>query len=350
MSREGVIVGLSGGVDSFAAAYLLKEAGYQVTAVHLILHDPSYEATKRHLEILAKSLGVPLVTRDLRDRFKKTIIEPFVKRYLAGKTPNPCAWCNERIKFHVMTEIMEELGIPLMATGHYAKKEFDPIHQRWFIARGKDRSKDQSYFLAFATQEQLERLLLPLGEETKKNIKEGMKDLCAPVSLRSESHDICFLEGTSLSAFISAWIGQKTKKGTFVDSRGNVLGAHEGFYRFTIGQRRGIGIADKTPYYVTALFPEKNQVQVGKVEDLYKTTFRASECRWHLSPETETFPVACQIRYRHAAAAAIVQVLEARLAKVTFSEPQRAITPGQIAAFYQDNRLVGAGVIETVEP
>ncbi len=350
MNGEGVIVGLSGGVDSFAAAFLLKEAGHRVTAVHLILHDPAYEATKRHLDALSESLGVPLVTRDLQDRFKKTIIEPFVKRYLAGKTPNPCVWCNERIKFRALTEIMEELKIPYMATGHYARKEFDPIHRRWYIARGKDRSKDQSYFLAFATQEQLERLLLPLGEETKKNIKEKMKDLCAPVFQRPESHDICFLEGTSLSTFISAWGGQKTKKGTFVDSTGNVLGTHEGVYRFTIGQRRGIGLADKTPYYVTALVPEKNQVQVGKVNDLYKTTFRVTDCRWHLSPETETLPVACQIRYRHAAAPATLRILGPKQVRVTFSEPQRAITPGQVAAFYQDDCLVGAGVIASIEP
>ena len=350
MANNQVYVGFSGGVDSLAAALLLKEAGHIVTAVHLILHDPSPDTTARHLQSLADTLKISLIIKDLRTRFRETIIKPFAEHYLSGKTPNPCIWCNERIKLQALAELIREHGVPWMATGHYAKKIFDSKSGRWFIARGEDRAKDQSYFLAFVSQEHLSPLLLPLGGETKRAVKAKVTSLYPQVTGHPESHDICFLKGTSLPEFITAWVGSGTDKGTFIDRDGNVLGTHGGVSRFTIGQRRGIGIADRTPYYVTALFPDKNQVQIGKEEDLFRSTFRVTACHWHLPPDAETLNVSCQIRYRHTAAPAALKVLGLDQAEVTFEKPQRAITPGQIAAFYQGDRLIGAGVIETVAP
>ena len=351
MSEKHVLLGFSGGLDSFAAAVLLKEAGYRVTAVHLALHDLSPESTKEDLYSLTQFLEVPLIIKDMQTSFRDTIVKPFAESYLAGRTPNPCVWCNERIKLSALAALLYEQDAQWIATGHYAKKEYDSRLQRWFVARGKDRSKDQSYFLSFVSQEHLKRLLLPLGDQKKNELKAAMERLGAPVTTRSESHDICFLSGTTFSEFISHWSqAQSSGKGKFISKNGRILGTHEGFYRFTVGQRRGIGIADKTPYYVTALYPERNQVEIGKVENLYKSIFLVTDCRWYLSPVASSFPALCQIRYRHTAAPATVKIMKDNQAKVSFVTPQRAITPGQVAAFYRENRLIGAGAIDTVKP
>lgn len=348
MKKKEVFVGFSGGVDSFAAAFLLKEVGYHVTAVHLILHDPSPQKTEKQLHALAESLGIPLITKDLRNRFRDTIITPFAKSYLSGKTPNPCVWCNEQIKLRALSELAGEHGVPWIATGHYARKELDEKQQCWIIKRGRDKKKDQSYFLSFVSQEHLKKLLLPLGDQIKAELVSKIKKGNHPVGERSESHDICFLQGTSFAEFITAWAKASKGEGTFVNKSGKILGTHDGFHRFTIGQRRGIGIADRTPYYVTALFPERNQVQIGKEADLYKSTFRVTGCHWHLPPEGNDISVLCQIRYRHKAAPATLRVLDSNKAEVSFEEPQRAITPGQVAAFYREDLLIGAGTIDTV--
>ena len=348
MTKERVFVGFSGGVDSFAAAFLLKEAGYEVTAIHLILYDPTPEGTEKHLRALTDNLDIPLITKDLRDRFRNTIIGPFAESYLSGRTPNPCVWCNEQIKLQALSELAEKPGVSRIATGHYAKKGFDDTRRRWFIQRGRDRKKDQSYFLSFVSQAHLRQLLLPLGDRIKADLLSKIRAEGYPVEERPESHDICFLQDTSFAEFITSWAKPGRKKGTFVNREGKILGTHEGFYRFTIGQRRGIGIADRTPYYVTALFPEKNQVRIGKAEDLYRSTFRVTDCHWHLPPDDDTLNIHCQIRYRHTAAPAILKVQNPRQGEVTFQKPQRAITPGQIAAFYQGDSLIGAGVIDTV--
>jgi len=349
MSGKHVLVGFSGGMDSCAAVHFLKEEGYRVTAVYLVLYEKDPGPLSKHLRQLSDRLNIPLIIEDRRAMFRKIIIESFTNSYLSGKTPNPCIWCNEHVKLKALADLMKSRKASLIATGHYAKKELDPDSHRWFIKRGRDRAKDQSYFLSFVSQGHLEKLLLPLGGKTKKEIRELMVSLRLPIPEGSESHEICFLEGESYTKFISdRHHASNSAKGAFINAKGEVLGVHSGIYGFTIGQRRGIGIADKTPYYVTALYPEKNQVQIGKVDELYKSVFYATDCRWHLPCKEKTIDVSCQIRYRHPATPAILKVLAPDRVEVTFSTPQKAITPGQIAAFYRNDRLMGAGIIEKI--
>lgn len=349
MPKEHVLVGFSGGMDSCAAVHLLRREGYRVTAVYLTLYGKTIDSRSKRIRQLADRLNVPLIIEDKRAVFHKMIMEPFTDSYLSGNTPNPCVWCNEEIKLSVLAELMTSQDASWIATGHYAKKGFDPDCQRWFIRRARDRKKDQSYFLSFVSQGHLRRLLLPLADKKKGEVKRLMDKLSIPITEDSESHEICFLEGNAYTKLISPrHHPPMSSKGAFVNAKGEVLGTHNGFYRFTVGQRKGIGIADKTPYYVTAIYPDKNRVQIGKVDELYKSSFYVRECRWHLPPTTDTFKVSCQIRYRHAPSNARLHVLSHNRAEVTFSSPQRAITPGQIAVFYQDDRLIGAGVIEKI--
>ncbi len=350
MSSEHVLVGFSGGMDSCAAVHFLKEEGYRVTAVHLVLYNTRSGEGTHHLETVADHLNVPLIIADKRKLFRETIIKPFAESYLSGETPNPCVWCNEGVKLRVLQEMMPAHQATWIATGHYAKKVFDPKSRRWTICRGSDRSKDQSYFLSLVPQEHLTPLILPLGDRTKSDIRVLMQTLALPIPKDVESHEICFLEGNAYTNFITTYLQQPAPEGTFIDANGKVLGTHDGFFQYTIGQRRGIGIADRTPYYVTALHPGTNQVQIGKVEELYRSTFTVRECRWHLPPSENTLSTTCQIRYRHAAAPASVRILPFNRAEVVFFNPQRAITPGQVAAFYQGDRLIGAGIIEKSMP
>ena len=349
MSGKRVLVGFSGGVDSCAAVYLLKQKGYEVTAIHLILHEPEqHGASTDRLKTITRHLHVPLVMVNRQDLFQKTIIEAFVKSYLSGETPNPCTSCNEEIKLQTLRELMPVHKASWIATGHYAKKVLNKESQQWTICRGADRAKDQSYFLSLVTQKNLRPLLLPLGDKTKRNVKALAHSLLPAVPKDTESHEICFLKGSSYIDFLVSYLEDPARKGTFVNADGEVLGTHNGTFRFTIGQRRGIGIPDRTPYYVTALHPETNQVQIGKISELYQSTFTVRECRWHIPPGEDVISVNCQIRYRHPTAAASVRILTSDRAEVTFLKPQRAITPGQIAAFYRNDCLVGAGIIEKV--
>ncbi len=349
MPSDHVLLGFSGGMDSFAAALLLKEKGYRVTAVHLILHDVEPASSKRRLRALAGRLDIPLISVDLRDAFRENIIRPFAESYLGGKTPNPCVWCNEQIKCQGLLALLKKYDARWIATGHYSRKVPHPETRRWIIARGADRSKDQSYFLSFVRQEQLDKLLLPLGNKLKEDLRSRLTSLDSSVTAQRESHDICFLKGESYRKFLDAWVpGNLRGEGAFIDASGHVLGTHRGFFHYTVGQRKGIGIADRTPYYVTALIPERNQVRIGKESDLYKSIFTVTACHWHLPPPGKPAQVLCQIRFRHAAAPATLRTLGPYRAEVHFKTPQRAITPGQIAAFYQQDWLIGAGVIEKV--
>jgi len=348
MSKPRVLVGFSGGIDSCAAAHFLQHQGYDVTGVTLIFHegvpgDPVSRARTR-----AGILGIPLIVEDRRDSFKDQIITPFIKTYLAGKTPNPCVLCNEQIKLKALHNLADRYDAAYFATGHYAGKEFDPVARRWVITKADDKDKDQSYFLSFVSQTHLEGLLFPLADKKKSDIRVLMKNLGLPFQDKEESHEICFLNGKSYRDFLRKQPGLPLPgDGTFIDKNGRVLGRHGGYHAFTIGQRKGIGIADATPYYVTAIFSESNQVEIGKREDLCQISFWVGACRWHLPPKDKTLPVDCQIRYRHTPVPAHLSLKDSRNGILTFSVPQPAITPGQVAAFYQGKRLIGAGLIET---
>jgi tRNA-specific 2-thiouridylase len=351
MPKPRVLVGFSGGIDSCAAVYFLQQEGYDIIGVTLIFHGDETETgdLRRRVQALAEDLGISLIIEDRCDFFEGKIILPFIDTYLSGKTPNPCIWCNEQIKLKTLGELADQYGIQYFATGHYAGKEFDAEAQRWLITKAKDRRKDQSYFLSLVSQEHLERLLLPLADKRKTDIRLLMKDLGISILQEEESHEICFLNGKSYRDFLCSRPGISLPgEGMFIDKNGTVLGRHAGYYNFTIGQRKGIGIADTTPYYVTALFPDTNQVEIGKQQELYKNSFRIKACQWYLPPVKKTFLIDCQIRYRHAPAPAHLSLEDSRTGLVTFSESQPAIAPGQVAAFYEGKRLIGAGIIETV--
>jgi len=349
MPKPRVLVGFSGGIDSCAAAYFLRHQGYDVTGVILIFHEGAPGDPVGRARTLAGALGIPLIVEDRRDNFKNKIIAPFIETYLAGKTPNPCILCNEQIKLKTLNDLADRHGARYFATGHYAGKEFDTASRRWVITKASDKNKNQSYFLSFVSQEHLERLLLPLADKQKSDLRTLMKVLGISIQDEEESHEICFLNGRSYRDFLREQPGLSLPgKGSFIDKNGRVLGHHDGYHAFTIGQRKGIGIADATPYYVTAIFPESNQVEIGKREDLYKASFHVGACYWSLPPKKQTLSVDCQIRYRHTPAPARLSLNSPQSGILTFSVPQPAVTPGQVAAFYNGERLIGAGLIEAV--
>jgi len=346
MPKGHILVGFSGGVDSAAAIYWLQAEGYRVTAVHLLLYGMPDQSRLQSLDERATFLKTPLVVLDRRELFQEQVNNPFTESYLRGETPNPCVGCNETVKLKILADLMGDMNATGIATGHYARKRRDPKTGQWTICRGEDKAQEQSYFLSMVTQDHLSVLLLPLGDRTKMEVRILCGHLGLPISKDEESHEVCFLEGEPYPKFVATRQTRALPKGTFIDASGKVLGTHEGYFRYTVGQRRGIGIADETPYYVTAIRPALNQVEIGKREALYRTAFQVRNCRWRVPHQKTVMGVTCQIRYRHKAAPATVRILSSHRARVVFESPQRAITPGQVAAFYREDCLIGAGVIE----
>ncbi|MDA8165591.1 MAG: tRNA 2-thiouridine(34) synthase MnmA [Desulfobacteraceae bacterium] len=340
-AREDITVAMSGGVDSSVAAALLKRQGHAVRGVFMAFGQPGLDQQIAQVRRLASRLAVPLEIVDLREPFAREVLAAFRAGYRAGITPNPCVVCNRTIKCGALLQRIEE-GARL-ATGHYARIRrgeggLFELHQ------GRDRRKDQSYFLCRLGQEQLSRLLFPLGDLLKDEVRRlagelGLSELHSP-----ESQDICFLQGTAVAGFLEGG-DFSAAPGEIVDREGRVLGAHGGIHRYTIGQRRGLGLPDATPYYVLELDAGRNRVIVGKEEELFRRRLLVKEVHWLAGgppPLPRTFAV--KIRYRHQLAPAEVALAEGGLA-VTFAEPQRAITPGQFAVFYEGGQVAGSGQI-----
>ncbi len=324
-----VVVGLSGGVDSTVAAFLLKKKGFDVVGLHLIIWSDETERTRG----IAGELGIEFHVRDVRKQFRETIIDYFVESYRAGLTPNPCAFCNRDIKLRFMLEVADELGARFVATGHYLRVKDGVIY------RGIDRAKDQSYFLALVPPHALRRLLTPLGELTKEKVTEIAKDIGVHARVSKESQDVCFLEGTNLVEFLRQHIGDL--EGEIIGPDGKVLGMHKGTHYFTIGQRRKLGVSLGERVYITAIDPAKRQIHLG-----YTARFRfikVVNLNW-LKRQPDSFRAEVKIRQLHRSAPATVKIVGGT-AIVEFDEPQWAPTPGQIAAFYIGDMLVGGGVI-----
>ena len=345
--KKKVIVALSGGVDSSAAALLLKNQGYEVIGIFMRLIDSSEvleagEAAKR----AANFLKIPFYPIDLTREFKKEVIDYFLDSYDKGITPNPCTRCNPVIKFGKLLEKREELGADFLATGHYSQKHASPSGGSKFnLMRGKDKTKDQSYFLYGLTEKQLAKIIFPLGELEKNEVKK-MVDTAGIPYLKKESQDICFLTGDH-NDFLREHL--KMKKGLIKDVNGKVLGEHQGLPLYTLGQRRGIEIGGTGPYYVVELDYKTNTLIVSnKREDkeLLKREFRIRNANW-IGDMKGKFPLPCQavIRYQHPAVAC--QVLEEDMGTylVKLSAPVRAITPGQSAVFYEKDIVLGGGEI-----
>ena len=347
-----VFLGMSGGVDSSAAAVLLQEQGYAVSGLHLSLLSGLPLPADRlpddgsDARAVASLLGLPFYDMDLSPEFRATVIDYFIREYEAGRTPNPCVFCNRRIKFGAMWDAAQKLGADYLATGHYAKIRQDPATGRHLLCRGADRSKDQSYFLCRLTQEQLSRTLFPLGTLTKPEVR-CLAEAHGLVSAhKRDSQDICFIPDGDYAGFIERYTGKSFEPGNFVDQEGHVLGQHKGIICYTIGQRKGLGLALHEPMYVCRIDPKTNTVVLGRDRDLWSKELTAKDFHW-ISGEvpTGTQRIKAKIRYRHQEQWANAEVTGPDSIHLVFDEPQRAITCGQSVVLYDGDVVVGGGTI-----
>lgn len=345
---SAVVVALSGGVDSSLAAALLKEQGWTVMGAHFVLPG-SEQARGRKQEVVARvadHLGIPLQILDLQDRFERRVIAPFATGYLEGRTPNPCVVCNSEIKLNALLSIADEEGMAWVSTGHYARVL--PLRSRDMVLyRGKDQKKEQSYFLHRLERRHLSRLVFPLGKWTKEEARSAARARGLPSRGEPESQEICFLSGGDYRSFLRLRIGAGIERpGDIVDQNGRTLGKHRGTHRYTIGQRRGLGVASNRPYYVLAVHPGRNQVVVGRREDLLRGEVEAADLVWAAGqPSCGEYRAEAQVRYRHAAAGGRLEILSPDRVRFVFDEPQPAVTPGQALVLYQGERVLGGGWI-----
>ncbi|WP_456342996.1 tRNA 2-thiouridine(34) synthase MnmA [Thermovibrio sp.] len=334
-----VLVGFSGGVDSFYTAYLLKEKGFKVHLIYFkLLEEGNSEKPRRS----AKLLNLPLTVIDLTKEFKKTVIDYFIRYYRLGLTPNPCAVCNREIKLKYLFKLKEELGFDHIATGHYARVIYSREFKRNLIKRGKDRKKEQSYFLSLVEREIFDSLLLPLGELTKEEVVERAREL--GFEYRGESQDVCFIPG-DYTDFLKKYI--KPRPGVFKLKDGTVVGKHKGLFYYTVGQRRGLGISYKHPLYVVELSPRENAVIVGRKDEVQKEELLVWNLNWHVKPEEfKGLPLQVQVRYRSKPVEVReLKYLNSGIYCVKLAAKVEAPAPGQVCAFYSNDLLLGGGEI-----
>jgi tRNA-specific 2-thiouridylase len=347
MSKKRVAVALSGGVDSSMAACLLQEAGYDVIGVTMHLWTekdrtcPS-AASIQDAENTCRILGITFHLIDLENEFKHHVIDYFCAEYARGRTPNPCTACNRYIKFGSLLDRASSLGAGYLATGHYIRVEH--YDNSYHLLKGCDISKDQSYMLYTLGQDKLGRVLFPLGNYTKSQVQDLARQKGLPTAGKPSSQDICFI-ATDYGEFLSRYL--VASPGEIVDSRGEVLGRHKGTAFYTVGQRHGLGLATAEPLYVTRIDPDKSRLIVGSREDLYRSQLTAAEVNWISgSPPSETLKVTVKIRYRSPDVSATLYPSPGS-AKISFEQPQPAVTPGQAVVFYKDDEVLGGGTIES---
>jgi tRNA-specific 2-thiouridylase len=368
MSDLITAVAMSGGVDSSTVAGLLQRQGVRIVGLTMQLWnqrrlpqlagegatgrccslDDVYDARR-----IAEILGIPYYVVNFEKGFEEQVIRPFIEEYLAGRTPIPCTLCNNFIKFDQFLEMAAAVGAGRIATGHYARISRDEKTGRCLLRRGVDSSKDQTYFLFGLTQDQLARTVFPLGEYNKTQVRQVAEEMGLPVAQKNDSQEICFVPNGDYSAFIDAYfeerqIPRSQTRGEIVSTDGRVLGEHSGAHRFTVGQRRGLGIAAGEPLYVIATEPATQRVIVGKNDELLCARLTAKDVNW-FPWETLVSPVRAQVKIRNkhvAAAATVSPTADPSRVEVCFDEPQRAVTPGQAAVFYEGDVVLGGGWIE----
>ena len=367
-NHNTIAVAMSGGVDSSTVAAMLRAEGYNVVGLTMQLWnqrrlagregmpeqvtgrccslDDVYDARR-----VAETIGIPYYVINHEDRFERDVVRPFVAEYLSGRTPIPCSLCNNHLKFDQLLTVARQIGADAVATGHYARVEFDEPGGRWLLKRPTDRSKDQTYFLFGLTQEQLSRTLFPLGGMTKPEVRELARKHGLALAEKPDSQEICFVPGGDYKKFFDAYLAEQGKSlpdtaGELVTTDGRVIGEHSGIHNFTVGQRKGLGVATGSPLYVLQIKGDTREVVVGGQENLYSKTLLTRRTNL-ISTDDLRGPtrVSVKIRHRHEPAAAVIEKTGPDEIQVIFDEPQRAITPGQAAVFYDGDIVVGGGWI-----
>ncbi|MBN2031271.1 tRNA 2-thiouridine(34) synthase MnmA [bacterium] len=354
MSKNRVAVAMSGGVDSSVAAAFLKEKGYDVIGLTMNLQNEvghsCFSQDVEDAQCVARILDIPHHVVSFEEAFQKHVIDYFVTSYLNGRTPNPCAVCNQTIKFGELLKKAQTLGATYLATGHYAKVTYDAKQERYQLQRGKERGKDQSYFLARLSQDVLKHILFPVGSFTKMKIRKLAERFGLPVAEKKESQEVCFIPGGDVVDFIRKQTDRPFQSGPIVDGKNQPLGTHPGIVGYTIGQRKGLGIALGEPVYVTKIAASTNTVFVGKEQDLYQKAFEGSDTHWISNQKINgSMRFKTRIRYQHRPDWADVFPIKNGKVNVQFLKPQRAITPGQLAVFYDQDVVVGSAWIDKVK-
>ncbi|MGI5888608.1 MAG: tRNA 2-thiouridine(34) synthase MnmA [Oscillospiraceae bacterium] len=350
-NEKSVLIAMSGGVDSSVAAFLMQRSGYECTGATMKLYRSGPDGEMRmerdieDARSTAGKLGIPFLAPDLSEDFKRLVVDDFVREYESGRTPNPCVVCNRTMKFGKLMEIADGLGIRYLATGHYARTSYDPERKRYVLRKGTDPLKDQSYMLYGLSQEQLSRVIFPLGGMTKTEVREIASRNGLPSALRRDSQDICFIPGRDYVSFLEEYTGNVYQPGNFVDSSGNVLGTHRGAVRYTIGQRRGLGISEGERMYVLGKDMKANTVTLGKREEVFSIGAAARNVNWvSVSGISGPRRVGARIRYSSSEIKGTAEPMEDGV-RVIFDEPQKAVTPGQSLVMYDGDEVLGGGII-----
>lgn len=344
-----IAIGMSGGVDSSVAALLLKNQGYEVIGITMkLLNSKTYEDnTIKDAQKVCQKLGIEYHVVDFCDVFKNKVIDYFANEYMEGRTPNPCNMCNKQLKFGEFLKVAkEEFNCEYIATGHYAKIEYDKSSDRYLLKRSKTDKKDQTYALYKLTQEQLKCVMMPLGEYEKDEIRKIAEENDLINAKKRDSQEICFIPDNDYVKFIEKNYGYQLKKGNFIDLEGNILGQHNGIVNYTIGQRKGLEIAFQKRMYVVGIDVKKNEVILGDNEDLFKDSLICGDVNFISIDELNSpLRVMAKIRYSAKPEKATLIPINDTSIKVVFDEPQRAITPGQAAVFYDEDTVIGGGTI-----